>query len=90
MRHSTKFGELGFGRVPDLGGIDVAADELLEVRRQGSAVDLGSGSRPAHALGDVEDDAGEAVLVDPDLLVVRDFSEFAAQPPVSPARLGLR
>lgn len=55
------------------------------MRRHGSAVDLGSGPRLAHALGDVEDDASEAVLVDPDLLVVRDLSDFAAQPPaVSP------
>ncbi|VUC34569.1 unnamed protein product [Clonostachys rosea] len=78
-RHSAKTGELGLGGVPDLEGILVRADEILEVRRHGPAVDLGSGARLAHALGDVEDDAGEALLVDPDLLVVRDFSDFAAQ-----------
>ena len=44
---------------------------------QGAAVDLGAGAGPADALGDVEDDAREAVLVDVDFLVVGDLSEFA-------------
>lgn len=43
--------------------------------REGAAVDLGAGAGPADALGDVEDDAREAVLVDVDLLVVGDLSE---------------
>ena len=43
--------------------------------REGAAVDLGAGAGPADALGDVEDDAREAVLVDVDLLIVGDLSE---------------
>lgn len=46
------------------------------MRRQGAAVDLGSGARGADSLGDVEDDASEAVLVDVDLLVVGDLADF--------------
>ncbi len=45
--------------------------------RQGGAVDLGAAAGPADALGDVEDDAREAVLVDVDLLVVGNLSEGA-------------
>lgn len=67
----------GLGRVPDLDGVDVLADELLEVRRQGPAVDLGARARGADALRDVEDDARETVRVDPDFLVVGYLAEFA-------------
>ena len=44
----------------------------------GAAVDFRAGSWLANALCDIEDDAGEAVLVDPDFLVIGNFSEFAA------------
>ena len=44
---------------------------------QGAAVDLGPGAGGAYALGDVEDDAGEAVGVDEDLLVIGDLTDLA-------------
>lgn len=69
--------ELGLGRVPDSDRVDVGADHVLEVCRHGTTVDLGAGARAPDALGDVEDDAGEAVLIDPDLLVVGDLAQLA-------------
>jgi hypothetical protein len=47
------------------------------VRRQGFAVNFRRTAWSADALGDVKDDAREAVLVDIDLLVVGDLSELA-------------
>ena len=44
---------------------------------QGAAVDLGAGAGPADALGDVEDDAREAIFVDVDFLIIGDLSEGA-------------
>jgi hypothetical protein len=49
------------------------------MRRNSAPVDLRPGAGLAHALGYVEDDAREAVLVDPDFLVVRDLSQLAAR-----------
>ncbi len=37
----------------------------------------GAGAGPADTLNDVEDDAGEAILFDPDLLVVGDLAQSA-------------
>lgn len=65
--------ELGEHRVagaPDLDGVDVRVDDIFEMRGQGRAVCGGAGARKAHPLCDVEDDAGEAILVKVDLLVV--------------------
>lgn len=69
--------ELGLCCVPDLERVLVGADQLLEVRRHGAAVDLGVRARLADALGDVEDDAREALSVDPDLLVVGYLPQLA-------------
>lgn len=49
----------------------------------GAAVDFGTGSCFAYTLCDIKDDAGEAILVDPDFLIIGDFSEFAAAVDVS-------
>jgi hypothetical protein len=70
-------GELCLGRVPDLDGVGVFADQVLEVDRQGAAVALEAGAGGVDSLGDVEDDRGEAVLVDVDFLVVRDLADGA-------------
>ena len=73
----------GFGCVPDFDRVGVVADELLEVRGEGAAVRLevacrrGGGGPRADALSDIKDDAGEAVLVDVDFLVVGDLADFA-------------
>lgn len=77
----------GLGRVPDFDRVGVVADEFFEVRSERAAVGLevgvgrggggGGGGLGADALGDVEDDAGEAVLVDVDFLVVGDLADFA-------------
>lgn len=45
--------------------------------RQRAAIDLRACPGWPDALGDIKDDAGEAVLVDVDLLVVGDLSQFA-------------
>lgn len=41
------------------------------------AIDLGSRTAGTDALGNVEDDAGEPILVDPHFLVVWNLSELA-------------
>lgn len=45
---------------------------------QSLAVDLGAAAGAADALGDVEDNASEAILVDVYFLVVRDLSYIAS------------
>lgn len=47
------------------------------MRRHRAAINLGASSGLADALGNVEDDAGEAFLVDPDFLIVGDLSQLA-------------
>ncbi len=69
--------ELGLGGVPDLDAVGVVTDEVLEVDGQGAAVALESVARGVDALGDVEDDGGEAVLVEVDFLVVGDLADRA-------------
>lgn len=69
--------ELCLGRVPDLDGLGVLADQILEVDRQGAAVALEPLAVGFDPLGDVEDDGGEAVLVEVDFLVVGDLADRA-------------
>lgn len=71
--------EFSFGRVPDLDRVDVRADHVFQMCGHGAAVNLGAGSGTSNALCDLEDDAREAILVDPDFLVVGDLSQFAAE-----------
>jgi hypothetical protein len=73
-----EMGELGFGCVPHLDRVGVIADELLQVRGKRAPVGLEAAARGTDALSDVEDDAGEAVLVDVDFLVVGDLAKLAA------------
>jgi hypothetical protein len=70
-------GELRLGCIPRLDSVGVVADELLQVCGQRAPVRLEASAGGADALGDVEDDAGEAVLVDVHFLVVGDFAELA-------------
>jgi hypothetical protein len=70
-------GELGLGRVPDFDGVGIVADQVFQVDRQGAAVALEAVAGGVDALGDVEDDGGEAVLVEVDFLVVGDFADRA-------------
>lgn len=69
--------EFGFGRVPDLDRVDVRADHVFQMCGHGAAVNFGAGSGASNALCDLEDDAREAVLVDPYFLVVGNLSQFA-------------
>lgn len=46
---------------------------------QGATVNLGPAALAADALGDVEDDAREAILVDVNLLVVGNLSDLARE-----------
>lgn len=73
-----EMGELCLGCVPHLDSVSIVADELLQVCGQREAVSLKAAARFADALGNVEDDAGEAILVDVDFLVVRDLAQLAA------------
>lgn len=47
------------------------------MRSHGTAVNLGTRARATNALSDVEDDASETILINPDLLVVGNLSQFA-------------
>ena len=49
------------------------------MRGDGATVDLRARAGPADTLNDVEDDAGEAILFDPDLLVVGDLAQPAKE-----------
>lgn len=70
-----ELGEDRLCRVPHLDSVDVGTDQLLQVCGQGLAVDLGRTAGPANALGYVENDAREAVLVDENLLGVGDLAK---------------
>jgi hypothetical protein len=69
--------EFCLGRVPDLDRVCVLADEVLQVDCEGAAVAFEAGPRGVDALRDVEDDRGEAVLVDVDFLSVGDLADLA-------------
>jgi hypothetical protein len=71
--------ELRLGGIPDLHRLDVVAHQLLQMCRQSSSVILERAARWSDALRDVEDDAGEAVLIDVDLLAVWDLTELAVR-----------
>lgn len=49
------------------------------MRRHGATVNLGAGAGAADPFGYVKDDAGEAILVNPDLLAVGDLTKLAAR-----------
>lgn len=55
---------------PYFDGVDISVYDVFQVRCEGRAVGGWSAAWHAHALCDVEDDAGEAVLVEVDLLMV--------------------
>lgn len=71
--------ELCLGSVPDLEALCILADKVLEVRRHGATVNFGPSTGFSHALGYVEDDTREAILVDPDFLVVGDLAQLAVR-----------
>lgn len=73
-----KVRELGLSSVPDLDSIDIGSNHVFEMGCHGTAVNLRARARASDALGDIEDDAGEAILIDPDFLVIGDLSQFAA------------
>ena len=75
-------GELRLCCVPHFDRIGVAANQVLQVHGHRLAILLEARLvRPGglYALGNVEDDAGESVLIDPDLLVVGDFAQIAEE-----------
>lgn len=69
--------ELCLGSIPDLNRVDVRADHILQMRSHGPTINLGARSRLAHALSNVEDDAREPILINPDFLVVGDLAQLA-------------
>lgn len=62
---------------PDFQEVGVGIDDVLEVDGQRCAVGGVGAARWADALGDVEDDAGEAVFVEVDFLVVGHLADGA-------------
>ena len=66
--------------IPDLDSVDIRPYQLFQVCGQGSAIDLGAAPGRADALGDVEDNASEPILIDVDLLVIGNLSELAVCP----------
>lgn len=71
------------GCVPDFHGVGVRVDDVFEVGGEGCAIDGGTAACGADALGDVKDDAGEAVFVEVDFLVVGDLTDCAGRRVVS-------
>jgi hypothetical protein len=65
-------------RVPHFDCISIVANQVLEVSCQSAPVALQPASRGVYALGYVEDDGCEAILVDVDFLVVGDLTDSAA------------
>jgi hypothetical protein len=63
--------------VPDFHGVDVRVDDVFEVRCESRAIDGGATTCYAHTLGDVEDDAGEAVFVKVNFLVIGNLANGA-------------
>ena len=76
-RDKRKLGELRVGSVPDFNGVDIGIDDVFKVCCESGAVDGWAASCDADALGDVEDDACEAVFVEVDFLVVGDLADCA-------------
>lgn len=76
-------GKLCLGRVPDLDGIGIVANQVLEVHCQGAAISLEALATGFDALSNIDDDGGESVLIDPDFLVVGNFANFASDGSVS-------
>lgn len=76
-RNVLELGEERRGRVPDLGAVEVVADDLFEVGRHGATVDLRAVALLADALVDLEDQTGETIAVDPDFLVVGHLAQIA-------------
>jgi hypothetical protein len=73
--------KLRLGSVPDFEPVFVRANKLLEMCRECPPIDLGALTWWSNALGDVEDDAGEAIAVDPNFLVIRYLSKLAIEDP---------
>lgn len=72
-----KVGKLGIARIPHLDSIGVRVNDILKMRRQGCAVDGWTSACDAYALGDVEDDACEAIFVEIHLLVIWNLPNSA-------------
>ena len=69
--------ELCHGRIPDLDGLDIVANDVLQMRREGGPVDFRAGPLRPNPLGDVEDYRRVPILVHPDLLVIGDLANLA-------------
>lgn len=70
-------GELRHGRAPDFEQVGVGIHDILEVDGQRGAIGGVGAASGADALGDVEDDACEALLVQVDFLVIGDLADGA-------------
>jgi hypothetical protein len=69
-RGVREFTEDRINRAPHFDGVSVGIDDVFQVRGERRAVDGGARAGLAYALGDVEDDTGEAIFVEVDFLVV--------------------
>lgn len=70
-------GKLRRGRVPDLDGIDIVANNILQVGGKRTPVDFRPGTFSPDPLSDVENYGRISILVHPDFLVVGDLANFA-------------
>jgi hypothetical protein len=80
---APEVGKLCLGRVPDLDGVGIVADEVLEVDCEGAAISLETLATGVDALGNVEDDGGKPIFIDPDFLVVGNLADLARERSVS-------
>lgn len=76
-RDVRQVGELCRGCAPDFEQVRVGIDDVLEVDGQRSAIGGVSAASGADALGDVEDDACEALFVQVDFLIVWHLTDRA-------------
>ncbi len=72
-----KFRELRWGRAPYLQGANIRINDFFKMDSQGQAVGRLTAASSADSLCDIEDDASETVLVEIDLLIVRDLAHVA-------------
>lgn len=69
--------ELRFGGVPDLDAINIGSNELFKVSRQGTPVNFRAGAGIPNTLRDVKYNAREAILIDPNFLIIGNLAQLA-------------
>ncbi len=72
-----ELGELSFTGTPHFHSISLGVDDVFKMRRQSGAINSWSSTFNAYSLGNIEDDASEAIFVKIDFLMIWDLSNGA-------------